>query len=312
MNSWKVMLGQGSKFAPQALQGGFIGVDDGVGLDMTPLMEAAEPEFRAAVRDSLQMANPGASKGTISQYATTLWRIAQDIQVDDLILSPSGDPGQLRLGRVLGGYHYASGELLPHRRPVEWGPAVIWRKDMSVPLRNSSGGITTIIDLTGYGPEILGLAGGEVPGGVMAAAPAVDVSFQMEKELENFLVTNWASTELGGQYDLYRDQNGDVIGQQYQTATGPIDILAVKKDGTELLIVELKRGAATDRTVGQIQRYMGYVKQEVAEPGQKVRGLIIALENDVKLQYALAVAPDISFYTYQVSFKLNHTGGMTL
>ena len=105
---------------------------------------------------------------------------------------------------------------------------------------------------------------------------------------------------------------GDVIGQQYQTATGPIDILAVKKDGTELLVVELKRGAATDRTVGQVQRYMGYIKQEVAEPGQKVRGLIIALEDDVKLQYALAVAPDISFYTYRVSFNLNHTGGLTL
>ncbi|OLV19231.1 multi-domain protein [Deinococcus marmoris] len=134
----------------------------------------------------------------------------------------------------------------------------------------------------------------------------------MEKELENFLVTNWAATDLGAHYDLYPDEDGAPIGQQYQTATGPIDILAVKKDGTELLVIELKRGAATDRTVGQIQRYMGYIKQEVAEPSQKVRGLIIALEDDVKLQYALAVAPDISFYRYKVSFKLNHTGGLTL
>lgn len=312
MNYWKVMLGQGSKFAAQALQEGFIGVDDGVGLDLTPHLQGGEPEFRAAVRDRLQVANPGASKGTISQYATTLWRIAQNIQVDDLILSPSGDKGQLRLGRVLGGYHYAGGEPLPHRRKVEWGPTVIWRKDMSLPLQNSSGGITTIIDLTGYGPEILSLAGTGLPAGVSASPAAADPGFQMEKELENFLVTNWASTELGAQYDLYRDQAGDVIGQQYQTATGPIDILAVKKDGTELLVVELKRGAATDRTVGQVQRYMGYIKQEVAEPGQKIRGLIIALEDDVKLQYALAVAPDISFYTYRVSFNLNHTGGLTL
>jgi len=37
-----------------------------------------------------------------------------------------------------------------------------------------------------------------------------------------------------------------------------IDILAVSKDQKELLVVELKKGRASDVVVGQIQRYMGF------------------------------------------------------
>jgi restriction system protein len=56
--------------------------------------------------------------------------------------------------------------------------------------------------------------------------------------------------------------------------------------------------------VGQILRYMGYVKEQLAEPHQSVEGAIIALDDDQKLRWALAVVPSISFYRYQVSFKL--------
>jgi restriction system protein len=62
-----------------------------------------------------------------------------------------------------------------------------------------------------------------------------------------------------------------MVGEQYPTDTGPIDVLAESHDGTELLVVELKRGRASDSVVGQIQRYMGYVAQDLAEPGQRAR-----------------------------------------
>lgn len=315
MNYYKVMLGKGSQYAAQAIQGGFIGIDDGVGQDLTPLLALPEPEFRQQVKAALRDANPNSSKGTISQYATTLWRIAEGIRVGDVVVCPDGTQGQLRVGDVTGAYQYQAGGPLPHRRAVTWRPDPIKRIDMTGDLRNSSGGITTIIDLTGYGPELEALAGGAVPTAVTAPDGTVvadPVSFRLEKELENFLVTNWAGTALGQQYDILRDDDQTVIGQQFQTSTGPIDILAAKKDGTELLVVELKRGRATDQVVGQIQRYMGYVKKEVAEAGQQVRGIIIALEDDLKLQLALEVAPHISFYTYKVSFQLDHQGGLSL
>jgi restriction system protein len=95
-----------------------------------------------------------------------------------------------------------------------------------------------------------------------------------------------------------------LIGKQYQTDTGFIDILAISKDKKELLVVELKKGRASDNVVGQIQRYMGFVLEELAEEGQTVKGIIIALEDDNRIRRALAVAPNIVFYRYQVSFKL--------
>ena len=76
------------------------------------------------------------------------------------------------------------------------------------------------------------------------------------------------------------------------------------KDRQTLLVVELKRGRASDVVVGQIQRYMGYVLAELATEEQIVRGAIIALEDDLKLRRALSVTTNIDFYRYQVSFKL--------
>lgn len=60
------------------------------------------------------------------------------------------------------------------------------------------------------------------------------------------------------------------------------------------------------RVVGQIQRYMGYVKEKLAEPNQTVRGVIIAFEDDVRIHRALSVAQNIEFYTYKIQFKLKN------
>jgi len=125
----------------------------------------------------------------------------------------------------------------------------------------------------------------------------------MEKHLEDFLVQNWSQTELGQTFDIFAE-DGVLVGQQYLTDTGPLDILAVSKDKKRLLVVELKKGKASDVVVGQTLRYMGYVQEELAEEGQTVVGVIIALEDDKKLRRALTMTTNITFYRYQISFKL--------
>jgi restriction system protein len=127
-------------------------------------------------------------------------------------------------------------------------------------------------------------------------------NFVMERHLEDFLVENWEQTELGAKYDIYTE-DGEVVGQQYQTDTGPIDILAISKDKKVLLVVELKKGRATDSVVGQVLRYMGYMK-ELADKGQVVRGAIIALEDDPKMHRALSMVERVDFYRYEVQFRL--------
>ena len=126
----------------------------------------------------------------------------------------------------------------------------------------------------------------------------------MEKHLEDFLVANWSSTELGKTHDIF-EEDGELVGQQYPSDTGPIDILAVSKDKKELLVVELKKGRASDSVVGQIQRYMGFVIDQIAEENQDVKGVIIALEDDLRIRRALKVTRGIEFYRYEVSFKLS-------
>src|SRR5262249_53394169 len=125
----------------------------------------------------------------------------------------------------------------------------------------------------------------------------------MEEHLEEFLVQNWSQTELGRQYDIYEEE-GERVGQQYPTDTGPLDILAVSKDRKTLLVVELKKGRATDVVVGQSLRYMSYVQDELADENQTVQGIIIALEDDQRIRRALKMTPNIAFYRYEVTFKL--------
>ena len=50
---------------------------------------------------------------------------------------------------------------------------------------------------------------------------------------------------------------------------------------------------------------MGFVKDELAEPNQIVKGVIIGLEDDLRIRRALSVTNNIEYYRYEVSFKLN-------
>ncbi len=49
---------------------------------------------------------------------------------------------------------------------------------------------------------------------------------------------------------------------------------------------------------------MGYVLEELAEDNQIVKGVIIGLEDDLKIKRALSVTTNIEFYRYQINFKL--------
>ena len=182
---------------------------------------------------------------------------------------------------------------------------MIERSAMSHNLKKSSGSGGTTSEITQYSEEIDNLIGGNKPPSLVSTDKTVEdpSEFALEKHLEDFLVKNWKNTDLGSNYKIY-EEDGELVGQQYPSDTGPIDILAVSKDNKTLLVVELKKGRVSDNVVGQIQRYMGFVKDELAEPNQEVKGVIIGLEDDVKIKRALSVTSNIEFYRYQVSFKL--------
>lgn len=126
--------------------------------------------------------------------------------------------------------------------------------------------------------------------------------FVLEKYLEDFIVSNF-DTIFKGRLRVFEDSEGN-DGQQYVTDIGSIDILAIDEEKKEYVVIELKKGRASDRVVGQILRYMGWVKRNLCEHGQAVKGLVICREHDPKLTYALEMTNNIGVRYYSVSFKL--------
>ena len=71
--------------------------------------------------------------------------------------------------------------------------------------------------------------------------------------------------------------------------------------------IELKKGKTSDQVIGQILRYMGWVKQKLCKEGQTVKGLVICLGSDPRLSYALEMTNNIDVRYYNVSFELRET-----
>ena len=304
-NYFRVMLGAKSAYAALCREQGFIGADYQIAQDLSADLFDNWRDFNQKYRPIFLDAHPEKTMIGAGLACGALWTVAKGIQKGDMVLCPNGS-GTYFVGEVASDYFYVPGQPLPHRRSVNWLAQTILRDDMSDALKNSTGSIGTVSTITPHAVEIEKLLGVQLNDPVLVASdPDVEdaAAFAMEKHLEDFLVKNWAQTELGKDYDIYAE-DGEPVGQQYPTDTGPMDLLAVKKDKSELLVVELKRGKASDVVVGQVLRYMGFVKEDLAESHQAVRGAIIALEDDLRIRRALAVAPSIQFFRYQISFKL--------
>jgi hypothetical protein len=129
-----------------------------------------------------------------------------------------------------------------------------------------------------------------------------EAAFALEFQLRDFIAHNRSTIRVGGRrLRLYRDSDGRE-GIEFPTAVGPIDILAVDEDGT-FVVFELKRARSPDRAIGQLSRYMGWVKQTLAK-GKSVRGVIVAKEISENLRYAVSVIPGVTLFEYVVSFQL--------
>lgn len=303
-NYYRLMLGRRSVYAADCFARGFVGVDFGLAVDLTDRLPQEWRVFNKEFIPVYLEGRPDKSRIAAGLACGVTWTVCKGIAQGDIVICPDG-AGTYHVGEVTGDYRFVPGDPLPHQRPVTWLPVRISRADMSDALQNSTGSIGTVSDVSRYREELEILIGGVVAHKLTSTDATVEdpTAFALEKHLEDFLVANWSQTELGRTHDIYEEE-GLLKGQQYPTDTGPMDILAIRKDKKELLVVELKKGRASDAVVGQVLRYMGFVMQELAEPDQAVRGVIIALEDDQRMRRALAMTPTIDFYRYQISFKL--------
>lgn len=150
------------------------------------------------------------------------------------------------------------------------------------------------------------------PGGHLApeedTEPAGSAEFAYESDLRNYLAKNLPIIEPG--LTLYHDEG--ITGIEFPVGGRFIDILAVDANGA-LVVIELKVSRGYDRVVGQLMRYMAWIQKNQAEPGQLVRGIIVAREISEDLLLACSLLPNVQLFEYELSLKLNpvSTGSST-
>lgn len=137
-------------------------------------------------------------------------------------------------------------------------------------------------------------------------ADAVDTNddaygmFALEAHLRDYLAKKLPKL-LGHAAPLTLYRTSDRDGVEFHTDVGPIDILATGNG--DFYVIELKVGRGPDAALGQILRYMGWVKEHLA--GDKnVYGIIIASGIGQKLLYAATQVPNVRLMEYDLAVTL--------
>jgi hypothetical protein len=143
----------------------------------------------------------------------------------------------------------------------------------------------------------------EILGNDEAASDDMDeASFGLEYQLRDFLASNLGTIRIADKrLRLFVDPSGRE-GIEFPTAVGPIDILAVDEEGS-FFVFELKRANSADRAIGQLARYMGWMRQTIGR-GREVSGVIVAKSISENLRYAASIVPNVHLFEYEVEFHL--------
>lgn len=144
-----------------------------------------------------------------------------------------------------------------------------------------------------------------------------------EHELEAASSSTGAESEalsdedLGRQFGFERDMQAALraeIGQlepgleiiddgaERSVESGFIDITARDRSGATV-VIELKRGTAGQKAVGQILSYMGDMAAE--DEGRQVRGILVAGDFDGKAKSAARMVPNLALRRYSVRFTFS-------
>jgi endonuclease len=140
--------------------------------------------------------------------------------------------------------------------------------------------------------------GSETPTGP-EAEPPMPSEFAYEADLRDFLAKNLSLIESG--LHLYQDDG--VTGMEFPAGGRFIDILAVDAQAN-LVVIELKVSRGYDRVVGQLLRYMSWIRKYQADQGQTVRGIIIARELSEDLLLACVNVPGVELFEYELRVQL--------
>lgn len=259
---------------------------------------------------AVEAAYPDKPPATIGLIANMLWAFYHEISPGDLVIARRGRTVLAAAGKVLRpGFHApgknpllaAPGSSHENFLEVEWLPQPRDRSFSRIDFPMFPMFALKEISDVEYRSRVAANTAPPAPETYDTAEETEDRgAFILEKYLEEFIVSNF-DTIFKGSLHMYEDENG----RQYNTDIGTIDILAVERKSNTFVVIELKKATISDQVVGQILRYMGWVKRNLCKEGQGVKGLVICSSSDDKLTYALEMTNNIDVRYYSVLFKLS-------
>lgn len=277
--------------------------------DLGDTCKLSKPELRSKYTKTY---GDNISKSSVSKDVNALWRFYHEVLPGDIVIARRGTKKIIGIGTVTGGAFYdrekgrervanLTDDIYANFIPVRWN-------EKEIAFDKIVFSFFTIYEIPDERYQRL-VEGNEFDPQDKDADIGQSIEFVLEKYLEDFIVTNFESI-FAGKWKLYKDPEGST-GQQYPAIgdsgklIGRIDILAQSTSTNSYLVIELKKGRESDHVVGQILRYMGWVKGNLCQEGQSVKGLIICKDVDERLTYALEMVHDIvQVKRYHVDFHL--------
>lgn len=119
--------------------------------------------------------------------------------------------------------------------------------------------------------------------------------------LENLIISQW---------DMVFGEALEFTDRQVSCGSvGILDILARDRRTRDYVVIELKKATADDAVFGQLARYMGWIKENVAGPADVgVRGIIVASQITHKLRSAALSHPNVELLAYDFGVQVRTAG----
>ena len=261
-----------------------------------------------ALSEAIASAYPDKPNATKSLFVNMLWSFYHEINPGDVVIARKGRKILAAVGKVTKAGFYAPGRNPYLTSPDNSHPNFLEIEWLDHPRNKIFANIVfpmhSVYKMTES--RYLSLVEGLTTESVTSDETIENQNeFVLEKYLEEFIISNFNAI-FKSKLKIYEDEEG-LDGQQYYTDIGSIDILAMEPASDSFVVIELKKGHPSDQVVGQILRYMGWVKKNLCNESQTVKGLVICRDPDPKLSYALTMINNIDVKYYSVSFTLRDT-----
>lgn len=111
---------------------------------------------RDALKSAQKSAFPDTKPGAVPVQAGTLYRLAFEMAIGDVVVAPYRPDSTINLGVVTGPYAYVADALVhPHRRPVKWMKLGVPRTVFTRPALNEIGSAITLFSIRKHAAEFL-------------------------------------------------------------------------------------------------------------------------------------------------------------